>query len=382
MKRFISRVSLFAILLFSVSLVLCEIEFSDEFIVKKTANTSYHKVLWNLDIINNHPEKIEGSVLFFGSSLVLNGINDSLLTQKGLKSYNFGINHSGNEINLYFLNRLQHLKPKAVVFLKRKTKREGLHKLTPLLFTPSKLLDAGQKPSLFFIQFLFKRLKLAVEFLTQFSDTEALQISAKKHTDFGIMSSDKEVGSDFFHSEATAQKIKQFDELISLNSNQYSFLAEKEHPQFLTPLKVKLRKLRVDYWEFFDLATNSGAQEKFIRAAQQICEHNNIPHSKLYIPVLSDTRKVKGYQRSYFQAAPTDNEVICLSDFSKFDHPQYWWDFSHLTYKGAALLAEELVQSDFAVKFDLNQQSKEEALAFRKPLPKLKNQEKESNINR
>ena len=47
-----------------------EIKIPDSHIIRKTTDTAYHKVAWNLNVITNTPEKIEGRVIFLGPSLI------------------------------------------------------------------------------------------------------------------------------------------------------------------------------------------------------------------------------------------------------------------------------------------------------------------------
>ena len=77
MKVFLTQLLKISVIFMTVCAALNEITFSDEFIIEKTVDTEYKKVAWNLDLLNNNPERINGKLIFLGSSLVQGGIQDS-----------------------------------------------------------------------------------------------------------------------------------------------------------------------------------------------------------------------------------------------------------------------------------------------------------------
>ena len=103
MKKFLINIIVFTIVVFATSFALGEIEYSNSFLIEKTKDTAYEKVGWNLSMLENSKDQIKGSKVFFGSSYVLNGVNDSVLTNNGVRSFNFAVRHNGNDLSLFFL---------------------------------------------------------------------------------------------------------------------------------------------------------------------------------------------------------------------------------------------------------------------------------------
>jgi len=148
------------------SFLLASIEFNDQFIIDQTKGTSYDKIAWNLNLINNNPEKISESIIFLGPSLVQGGICDSTLNSNGYKSINMGVNHNGAEISSYFVNRLIKYHPKKIYIHLSKYNIPEMHPMTPLMYTPSSLLSNGQEVNFHFITYIFKRLPFVFKYFS------------------------------------------------------------------------------------------------------------------------------------------------------------------------------------------------------------------------
>jgi hypothetical protein len=342
MKRFLKQIVLLTLLVFIIVTALGQITFSDDFICHKTSGTEYEKMAWNIHTLNKKTELIKGSTVFLGSSLVQGAINDSIGQELGLKLLNFGIPHNGYDLNLYFLNRILKLQPKTVIFLQEKNNYKGLHKLSPLLNRPLDILKWGQSFNFFYVNYLFKRAKLSIEYLV-FSLLNNHFTSNENYKDFGIVFDNKTFITEEKFRDGFISNLQKRDEYLNLYQNNYltkSEITESEQIQFI---KKSKRKLVQNYWVNNNLITNSKSQQNFLNTAKEILTDTNIKYAKVYVPVLSDVVEAKNYKRSYYKANG-DDTVLLLDDFSFLNSPKYWSDTAHVNEKGAALYSKMLFE--------------------------------------
>ena len=308
---------------------------SESFIVEKTINTSYHKVAWNLDLIKNQPERLKNSTVFLGPSLIQGGICDSTLNTSGLKSINMGVNHFGNEMNLYFLERIKHLGVDRVIFHKKKFNYTGLHKLSPLLYTPTKLLKSGQGVNVHFFKYLFKRVTLVLEFLPYSLRNNKEDFSNTEYQTYGVRYEENES----FNINQNPKRSR--GEIGNLSVNDYLFQSEKGMSKLKLLPKVWYRKA----YHFTKEAPfqNSHSQEGFVNTAKEICSENNIDFIQIYMPEVGDIEEEPEYNRFFYTNSESDAEIICLDDFSFLNDSIYWSDHHHLSRRGAILFSKKLI---------------------------------------
>ena len=349
MKKFLVQIVIFSTLVFALVFALDEITFSDDFICFKTEGTEYNKIGWNFHMLNNRPEALNGSTVFIGSSLVQGAINDSIAHQKGFKAYNFAIPHNGYDLNLYFVNRLKELNPKAIIYLQEKNNYKGLHKLTPLVNRPSSLLKWGQSFNFYFINYLFKRAKLSIEYIA-FNFKNGSTDATEKYKDYGIIFDNKLFVLDKQFNDEFLQNLRIRDEYLNLYQNNFLFTKEKKENDLLQDLKRLKRKITNILWVKNNLATNYKSQKYFLKNAKQIMRSEPILFAKVYVPVLSDIVNNKEYKRSYFEIKENDS-VLTLKDFSFLNNPNYWSDNAHVNEHGAKIFSEKIFENYKESKF-------------------------------
>lgn len=83
MRKFLVQLTILSSIVLLTCFLFSQVKFSDEFIIYKTKDTAFKKIGWNINILENYPERIKGSTIFFGSSLVQGAINDSLMQDRG-----------------------------------------------------------------------------------------------------------------------------------------------------------------------------------------------------------------------------------------------------------------------------------------------------------
>lgn len=339
MKRFLLHSFLFALLVFGLVVWIGMIEVSDDYIIHKTANTSYHKIAWNLNLINEHPEKIKGCSVFFGSSLMQGDVSDSLLSARGLPTLNFALNGTGHEVVLYFLKRIIPHKPGKIYLHFYKTDKSALHGMTPLLYTPKALLQEEQSFSMDFIKFLFKRIYFVADYLfwKASSSSEKDPFFSKYGTVYreDVFAKEKyaeikkETTDDYFYSFILQRKkfVKETEK--NLNSFYYK----------LVPI---VRRIRYSFMEC-DFIFNTKSQSIFALKCLEVCRENNIDTKRLYLPMVTDAKINKDFDgtfyvpRGYF-------EVVSLNSFSFLDSSQYWADMVHMSREGSIVFTQKLLE--------------------------------------
>lgn len=327
---------------------LNSIQFSHDFIVLKTIDTPYRKVAWNMLMIEKHPERFQGSTIFLGSSLVQGAVNDSLLSQNGMKYINLAVPHNGNELNLYFLEKVVELKPEKVIWLKGKVPYSGLHKLTPLIYTPSELLSRGQTFNSSFVRYFFKRTKLSMQYLGFLLLDGKLELTKNQQTFlgkvYGYISAPGQLSQKVFN-DYTDGKISRNDEYYNLYLNNYKYTSEQGKSGLGQLFKFWKRKLVQEKYLKSNFIRNVKCQENFILQAKGLMDINGIKFQKMYIPLLIDVLNYDGvdYQRSYYQSTSSDtSDVLYFMNYTFLSRVNYWSDVDHLSKEGATHFTNKL----------------------------------------
>lgn len=348
MKNFLLKSFSFTSLLFALLFGICSIPFSDDFISYKTKETAYHKVASNIELIRKNPHFFNKKTLFFGPSLMQGGVNDSILTANGISSYNMSTPHNGFEVNYYFLNRLRHLgiQPKAVILIQPKTPFKSFHKLTPLLYEPVNLYDAGQGLNLSFVKYLGKRTKLVFEFLKfklknkeqNYSLGETKGSSIK----YGAVFYTDEISKTEFN--ANLRDLIKRDEYLNLYLNNFLYISEKRNIVNQLKSKIRLVKHKLSKLDFF---YNSTSQQRFRNKIKSTCKEQDINFITLYVPRLIDTEHYNDYIRSPFYldnfSKSNSSLIIHKSTYKFLNANEYWSDIDHLNKSGAEIFTKEIL---------------------------------------
>lgn len=354
MKDFLKQITIFGSVVFTLVIAMDQITFSDDFICHKTSGTEYEKVIWNLHMLNNESEKLQGSTIFLGSSLVQGGINDSIGHLKDLKVYNFAVPHNGYDLNLYFAERLKSHNPHAFVFLQEKNSYGGLHKLTPLVNRPSDLLRWGQSINFHFVNYLFKRAKLSTEYVVYAIGKQRFD-GLRKPREFGIVFDNKEFVKGQEFTDSFLDGLQRRDEYLNLFQNDFLYAYERQWKESLQFLRKIKRKTVNSLWVNNNWVKNNKSQQAFLRTSKEWTESEGILFAKVYVPVLSDVVDAKNYTRTYFEQQPgSAAEVLTLENFSFLKRPGFWSDNAHVNETGARLFSERIfdkyVESRFLAK--------------------------------
>lgn len=316
MKKFILNTMLFLILLTVLIFLIDCIHISDEFVIEKTKGTSYDKIAWNLNLINYHPEKINGSIIFLGPSLMQGDICDSTLNANSIKAVNMGINHPGKEIELLFLNRILNYKPTKVFLHLSKYELTDLHPMTPLLYDPLSLLFNGQSLNIPFLFFLFHRAFFVSEFvLWSFIHPE---ISQYNYQDYGVVYQKSNFSNESYQAVDTSKILS---------------------PDFR---KGDMRSYFRHYAIKINFIFNTGSQEEFVTKTYEYAKKNDVKISEIYLPTLIDAKVKKDFGNSFY-SSHNKYIPISLKNFDFLDEAVNWTDLNHLSRKGAIRFTNELI---------------------------------------
>jgi hypothetical protein len=313
MKKFLLKITWFSFLLVVFVVLLAEVRLSDEYLIQKTYGTSYEKIAWNLNLIRNRPQSIKGAIVFLGPSLVQGGVSDSILANKGTGSLNMGVNHTGKEIELYFLNRILEYRPKAIYLFANKSSI-NLHPMTPLLYSPSQLLKSGQIVNYSFLDYLLGRVSFVFDYL----------------------------GWIFKRDEKTKYNFSTYGTVFD---NGYMVPAEFENEKRLghaVPQK-KSSVIRTVWRKVFGFYCNyicdGYSQLRFAELAHENAQLEGVKVYGLQVPVATDF----GTETPEISFLKKDMDIKRLKSISSLDSSIYWFDAHHLNKEGAIVFTSELV---------------------------------------
>lgn len=352
MKRFLLQFGTISLVFLIICTVLSSLTYSERFIMYKTLDTPYKKVAWNLNVIEKHPERLKNSTVFLGSSLVQGAIQDSLLQAKNIAAVNMAVPHNGNDLNLYFFERILPLNPEKVVWLKGKVPYTGLHKLTPLLYKPGTLLSKGQGLNSSFIHYFFKRVKLSMEFIGfQLFQGEWKPTSSEQtflNRPYGYIIAPGALEQEVFVSYQQKGNART-DEYFNLYLNDFKYQKELGADGIGHTVQNWKRKLVHKGYLKSNFLRNVGAQEAFVSQAVDQGLENQIELTKLYVPLLVDAFDYSqaSYRRSFYQKTTTDEQVPVnsLNAFTFLGQADLWSDEDHVNEEGAFLFTNALIQA-------------------------------------
>ncbi|MCB0695805.1 MAG: hypothetical protein KDC07_00490 [Chitinophagaceae bacterium] len=329
MKKFLSKISLFLLVLLACLIGLSQIHISDEFVIEKTHETSYEKLAWDLKKLQ-HPETLNDANIFIGPSLVQGDVNDSMLTASGIYSVNMAINHNGFDLDHYVAKRIMEVSKTEKMFLYRP--RDGgsmLHPMMPLLVSPiDYACTYHQFPVTFIRKYFPKRVYFAMQYLWSkvFPGNAIYQPSA-----YGWRGEvNTVIGSMKDNEAAIEEEIARREDFGKTRIN--------KDGTFYTPSTIK------SYWRK-TLYYYRGAAEPIRRITVESAQKYNIPVSEIYMPVYDDAIiDSRTDNKTFFrQISGYDYDCFTLSSYSFLNDSNLWFDHHHLNSNGAVMFTDSLI---------------------------------------
>jgi len=271
------------------------------------------------------------TVVFLGSSLCLNDINDSLLnvwdtTEK--RYVNLGFPHTCNAIVCEVLEELivEKKKRPAKVYLalKADTEPDGIHSLYPLIADAGDINESFADQNVLALESILKRMAWNTNYFTQAIKKNNFEADRVMVSEYGIRNPPEADSSEV---ERIFTKHKRwmtavFEEMERKNKGQ------------VEPIKSQLMAWKNNW------LGNRKFQDDCLRRSIALLEENKIPYDLILYPNLVLQRRggaehVKEYYYRKFCQGRTSNPVIIDFGGEYLKEPGYWVDVNHLSSKGA-----------------------------------------------
>lgn len=330
MKKFVIKIIKIVFIIVLAVIIIGEIKISDEKVIKLVPE-DYSKVIWNIELINNRPNLIKGSVVFIGSSLIDQGISDSLLCAKGLQSINMGVSRAGFDLDYYFVSRILKFNPRMIYLIRMPNGSSQGHPITPLLMSPINHLVTFKQFNLNFIRsYIPKRIFFVIK---------------------SVLTSDSKI----------AEKDTKFYGQTYLK-NKYLKLDNSQLVKFMYESKKKLENVNHDsidnngihiskskignIWRYFISYFIYGNGEKIRNQTHKLCMANDVLSREIYIPWYADAFFNKEMRQSNRRNFVYSGQSDCLfiKDMEFLNNPNNWRDINHLSYEGSLLYTDSLFQ--------------------------------------
>jgi hypothetical protein len=330
MRKFAAKCVFLVVPILLISIAASCIKLSDNYLIYKTDGTSYSKISYNINIINSEPEAIRDAIIFLGPSLVQSGISDDYLYSQGIPVVNMAINHPGKEIELYFLKRLSHIKPRTIfVFANYET--NSIHPMTPILYDPFSLLAAGQIFNMPFMKYYAKRLTFVSDYLKWCLFERGAKRDINKRIGFGV------VYNKDSYTDRQFDMIR--DEVIQLKTKREQ--SAMRGSSVVTGVFKYIKKCINKNYLTNSIINNESSQHNFMLSMIEEANGRNIEIAGIYIPTIEDA--VFGTHCCDTLLLNTSIGVKSLDDYRFLSNGRYWFDKNHLSREGAILFTHELL---------------------------------------
>ena len=297
-----------------------------------TQHTDYSKIDWvenRLDEISD----LSSKELFVGSSICMNGINDSLLNQGNPdgKYINLGFTHTCFAITDALIDDILHRRQQkpAMVYLciKGDALPTRIHNMYPLFATPSHIIASLAQGNTYWLAAILKKTSWNIHYLS----------------------------SSFKYKNQTSQK--NFESPYGYHPSRYADVAEVEklyQRHVATSEKTllvtdALMNGQPTPWRhyltrfYFNLFENIQFQKNIFALTAKRLEEANIPYRFIQYPNLVSARMGRpDIMSRYFQMINPQIDFvehpIILPDDTAFANARYYNDMNHLNPAGAAML--------------------------------------------
>jgi hypothetical protein len=339
--KFLLRASLF---LFLIAVVF-SLKLPRSYYFSIPEKSSFSKLTW-IENKLNQTSSLDNAVVFVGSSICMNGINDSLLNSwDSTDTYylNFGQSHTCFAITDVLLENIvveRKLKPKKVMLcFKGDAMASLIHTMYPAAASSSKILRSAMESNTMVIPSILRHTSWNTNYLTRsFKMDDGDESKIFKGT-YGF---EPQGYRDSSAVEVIYKRLKPGSEANFLS-------IEKETQGAQMGFKTKLFLTKVDYFENVKFQRQS-----FINTARLLDEHN-IDYDIILYPNLISARMKKphlmaDYMKHTFKSIDFSKHKIIYMTDSAFTDARIFTDMNHLNPRGAEILTsliyEELKKSD------------------------------------
>lgn len=328
-RKFSGRALVFLILLALVFLV----KMPRAYYFSIPEKSSFSKLTW-IENKLNHLENLDNTIVFVGSSICMNGINDSLLNAwdtTGMNYLNLGQSHTCFAITDVLIENLvkeRKLKPsKVMLCFKGDAMASLIHTMYPVAASTSQILESGLRSNTFVLASILKRTAWNTNFFTKsfkYDDGNPEEIFKGE---YGFQP------QGYRDSSAVEVIYKRLKPGSEANFNSI----EQETKGVPQGLKTKLFLKKVDYLE------NVKFQRESFAHTAKVLDDNNIDYDIILYPNMISARMEKphlmaDYIRHTFKEIDYEKHRIIYMTDSTFKNARYFTDMNHLNPMGAEIL--------------------------------------------
>jgi hypothetical protein len=326
---------------FAILAVLCTLVFyiplSREYYFSIMKYSTYSKISW-IENKLNQTESLDSTIVFVGSSICMNGINDSLLNALDTTTtqyLNLGMSHTCFAIIDALLEDIlmrRELRPKKVLLcFKGDAMARYIHSMYPVQATTSHIQSSALEYNTQYVPSFLKRVSWNVHSLTRYGKYIPRDEEKEFVSDFGFKPQP-------FN---TKEKVEKSYKNLRAGSEANFNAIQGENEGRMLPLKSRVLLSYSDFTQniFFQRAM-------FANSARRLDELN-IPYDIIVYPNLVSARmEKKEIMANYIKRTFTDidyskHNVITFSD-TAFANAKYYVDMNHLNPDGAELLTKSI----------------------------------------
>jgi hypothetical protein len=332
-KRFAAKVTLRLILLLALCMLVFLIPLPRSYYFSLLKYSDYSKMHWVENKLNS-VESLDSTIVFVGSSICLNGINDSLLNELDTSTtqyLNCGITHTCYAVIDAILEEMieqNKLRPKKVILcFKGDAMARNIHNMYPAQARTSHILKSAAEFNTLFFPCFLKRVSWNVNSLTH-TTKYTVNVPEKEFT--------SKNGFKPLNTISTDKVEKAYINLRAGSESNFNAIQNQNEGKEL-PLKSKVSLAITDVMQ------NIIYQRAMFENGAKRLDDLGIPYDILVYPNLVSARMAKqgimaNYVKRTFKGIDFDkHRVITVTDTS-FANAKYYNDMNHLNPKGADLL--------------------------------------------
>jgi len=332
-RRFVAKMSLRAAILGVLCTLVFYIPLSREYYFSILQYSDYSKISW-IENKLNETASLDSTIVFLGSSICLNGINDSLLNELDTTStqyLNLGMTHTCFAIIDALLEDMlerRSLRPKKVMLcFKGDAMARYIHTMYPVQATPGHIQSTALSFNTQYLPSFLKRISWNVHSLT-------------RYTKYIPVESEKEFASVYgFKPQPynTKEKVEKSYKNLKAGSESNFKAIQGENEGRMLPLKSQA------LLAYTDVTQNVLFQRAMFAKSAKRLDDLNIPYDIIVYPNLVSARMdekeiMADYvKRTFTSIDYSKHNVIAVND-TAFTNAKYYVDMNHLNPDGAELL--------------------------------------------
>ncbi|HOZ86746.1 MAG TPA: hypothetical protein PL029_03260 [Bacteroidia bacterium] len=331
-KVFSIRLFIFALLAFGCFFI----DHGREYYLGLTEGSSYNKIPWIYRKINTS-DIDSNSVLFFGPSLCLNGINDSLLTSRGKHKYfNMGINHSCYGLTYAILKDIvEKKKPRKVFLSLRYGFSMQIHNMYPIVVNAGEILASAKYTNVEMFNCIYTKTAWNIHYYTRFFKLPVDEAPPRQLA----WGQDPEPAVD----EEKVQGLYNRD----YKSFESIFAYQKDDTEASTGFSIKSLKRNLYEKKLYYL-DNVLYQQKMLMACKDLLAEKQIAYDFVLFPTLH--QQIAGNTKvtvDYYEKKYPDifnGHAIIFEESEQLKSFKIWTDALHLNKYGADIFTDLLLK--------------------------------------